>query len=89
MSQHEGEAGLQAGISQPIPAEHALAADRQIVAIRFNELEKESEVIVPNVGVNELFTGRIHEADVHLTCMQIDSAVEFGGGDIILHDVRR
>jgi len=27
----------------------------------------------------------IHDADVHLACLQIDSAVVFGGGDVILH----
>jgi tetrahydrodipicolinate N-succinyltransferase len=29
----------------------------------------------------------VHDADIHLSCVQIDSAVELGGGCIILHSL--
>ena len=54
VGQHEVDAGLLAGIRQPIPAKHAFGADRQVVAIRRHQLEEEVEVIVPDVGVDEL-----------------------------------
>jgi len=76
-----------AGIGEPEPAEHAFAADGQIMLVGSNELEEEVEVIVADVGMDEDFAGAIHEADVHLTGMEIDSAVEFRGGGIILHSV--
>ena len=54
VGQHEVQAGRLAGIGQPIPAEHAFGADGQVVAIRRDELEEEGEVIVADVGVDEL-----------------------------------
>ena len=85
MSQDEGDAGFLAGVGQPIPAEHAFGTDSEAVAIRLNELEEVLEVIVLDVAVDQLFALAIHDADVHLTSMQIDSAVVFGGGRVILH----
>src|SRR5216110_1194804 len=38
VGQHEGQAGFVAGIGQPIPAEHAFAADGQIVFVWLDEL---------------------------------------------------
>ena len=85
MSQDKLQTRRLAGIGEPIPAEHALGADRQIVAVRRDELEEVVEVIVPDVGVDELVAVPIHEADVHLMGVQINSAVELGGGRVILH----
>ena len=85
VGQDEGEAGGLAGIGQPIPAEHALAADRQAVAIRLDQLEEVVEVVVFDVGVDECFALPIHDADVHLTGVKIDSAVELGGGGVVFH----
>jgi hypothetical protein len=59
------------------------------VAIGLHELEEELEVVVPDIGVDELLAVAIHEADVHLVGVQVDSAVELGGGGVILHNVRR
>jgi hypothetical protein len=53
--------------------------------VRGDALEEVVEVVVLDVGVNELFAGSVHEADIHLPGMKTDSAVEFRGGDIILH----
>jgi hypothetical protein len=89
MSQDEGEVGGLAGVGEPVPAEHALGADGQVVAVRGDELEEEGEVIVANVRVDQDFSLAIHEADVHLVGVEINSAVVFGGGGIILHSVRR
>jgi hypothetical protein len=86
MGQDEMEAGVLAGIGEPIPAEHALGADGQIVAIGGDEFEEIGEVIVANVGVDELIAGAVHDADIHLAGMEINSAVEFGGGGVILHN---
>ena len=85
VGQDEGEAGVLAGIGQPIPAEHAFAADGQIVLVGLDELEEELEVIVANVGVDEFLALPVHEADVHLVGVEVDSAVELCGGGIILH----
>ena len=87
VSQDKVQAGGLTGIRQPIPPEHAFGADGQVVAIRRDELEEVSEVIVPDVGVDELFTVPVHEADVHLAGMEVDSAVEFCGRGVILHNV--
>ncbi len=71
--------------AEPVSAEHAFGADGEVVAVRGDEFEEELEVIVFDVGVDEDFAGAIHKADVHLVGMEIDSAVEFRGGGIILH----
>ena len=85
VGQNEVQAGGLAGIGQPVPAEHAFAAHGQVVAIRLDELEEELEVVVSDVGVDEFFALGIHEADVHLVRMQVDSAVELGGGGVVFH----
>jgi hypothetical protein len=43
------------------------------------------EVVVFDVGVNALLALAIHDADVPLPGMEIDSAIVFGGGGVILH----
>jgi hypothetical protein len=85
VSEHEGDAGGLAGVREPVPSEHALAADGQVVAIGGDEFEKELEVVVFDVGVNELLALAIHHADVHLPGVEVDSAIVFGGGGVILH----
>ena len=87
MGQHEVDLGGLAGIGEPIPAKHAFGADGQVVAIGCHQLEEELEVIVPDVGVDELFAVPVHDADVHLAGMEVNSAVEFGGRSVIFHGV--
>ena len=72
-------------VGEPVPSEHAFAADGQVVAIGGDEFEEELEVVVFDVGVDELLALAIHDADVHLPGMEIDSAIVFGGGGVILH----
>jgi hypothetical protein len=85
VSQDEVEAGGLARVGQPVPAEHAFAADRQIVAIGGDEFEEELEVIVLDVGVDQFLALAVHDADVHLPGVEVDSAIVFGGGGVILH----
>ena len=87
VDQDEVKARGLAGIGQPIPAEHALGADGQIVAIGRDELEEIGEVIVADVGVDEYFAGAVHDADIHLASVEINSAVEFRGGGVVFHGV--
>jgi hypothetical protein len=49
------------------------------------QLEEVAEVIFFDVAMDPLFALPVHEADLHLMGMQIDSAVELCGGGIILH----
>jgi hypothetical protein len=70
-------------------AEHALAADGQIVAIRGDEFKEGFEVVVFDVGVDELLALALHDADEHLVRVEIDSAVELRGGSVILHTINR
>ena len=87
VSQDESEAGGLAGIGQPLPPEHALTADGEAVLEGLDEFEEVSEVVVLDIGVDQLPALPIHDADVHLACVQIDSAVVFGRGCIIFHSV--
>ena len=85
VGQDEFEAGGLAGIGLPVPAEPALAANGQLVPVGLDQLEEEGEVVVFDVGVDQFFALAIHDADVHLAGVPIDSAVELGGGGLILH----
>src|SRR6266853_1676531 len=85
VGQNKSQAGSLAGVGEPIPAEHAFRTDRQVMLIGRDELEEIVEVVVSDVGVEEFFALAIHDANVHLTSVQIDSAVELRGGSIILH----
>jgi hypothetical protein len=69
-----------------VPAEHALGANGKVLAIGSGQFEEEGEVIVPDVGMDEDLALAIHEADVHLAGMEVDSAIELCGGGVILHD---
>ena len=85
VGQHEVDAGLLAGIGQPIPAEHAFGADGQVVTIGGDEFEEELEVVVADVGVDQFFAVPVHNADIHLAGMEVNSAVELGGGSVVFH----
>ena len=85
MIRRPNQAGGLAGIGQPVPAERAFATDGQAVPVRLDQLEEELEVVVFDVGVDQYFTLPVHDADVHLARVQIDSAVVFSGGGVIFH----
>src|SRR6266496_548983 len=69
----------------PMPAEHAFATHREAVLVRRDELQEQVEVVVADVGVDQFLALAVHDADVHLARMEIDSAVELGRGGVILH----
>ena|SRR5438552_2098543 len=48
-------------------------------------LREEPEVVVLDAGVDPFLALPIHDADVHLAVMEIDSAIEFGAGGVIVH----
>ena len=85
MSQHEGEVGGLAGVGQPVPTEHAFGADGEVMAIGLDQFEEEVEVVIFDIGVSEFLTLAIHDADVHLPGVEIDSAVVLSSGGVILH----
>jgi hypothetical protein len=55
------------------------------VAVGFDELEEVLEVVVLDVAVDQLLALAIHDADVHLVSVQVDSAVELCGGGVVFH----
>ena len=88
MSQDEMDAGLGGtSISEvtSYPAEHALGADRQIVAIGRGSFEKyrQKSLFLMLVCTS---TVAIQHADIHLAGVQINSAVELGGGGVVFHN---
>jgi hypothetical protein len=85
MGQDKGQALRLAGVCQPVPPEHAFAANGDAVPVRFDELEEILEVIVLHVAVDQFVALPVHDADVHLPRMQIDSAVVFSARSVILH----
>ena len=85
VGQDEGQAGVLGGVGQPMPAEQALGADGEAVAVRLNEFEEVREVVVLDVAVEELFAVAVHEADVHWVGVEVDSAVVIGGGGVVFH----
>jgi hypothetical protein len=53
--------------------------------VGFNQFEEEVEVVVFDIGMDQFFSLTVHDADIHLPGVQVDSAVELRGGSIILH----
>jgi len=85
MSQDKSEVGSLAGIGQPVPAKHAFGADGEAVFEGLNEPEEVVEIVVADIGVDQFFALTIHQADVHLVGVQVDSAVEFCGRSVVFH----
>src|SRR5262245_15108549 len=85
VSQDKSQARLLASVGQPVPAEHAFAAHGQVVLVGRDEVEEIVEVVVQDIGVNQFLALTVHEADVHLASVQVDSAIVFGLGGVILH----
>ena len=83
--QHELDPGREACVRQPVPVERAFADDRQVVQVRLHQLQEEGEVIAPDVAVEQNPAFPVHNAHVHLFRVQVDSAVEFCFGRVILH----
>jgi hypothetical protein len=63
-----------AEIREPIPREHALRRDDQIVSVRGNDLEERLRGRL-HVAMHEHLAGRVQDADVHGLHVEIDSAI--------------
>ena len=75
MAEDEVDLLLGTQIGQPIPGEHALAADHQAAAVGFDQAQ-DGIRFGWNVLVDDHLAGRIEDADVHGVGMQVDAAVE-------------
>jgi len=51
-----------------------------------DQFEEIIEIVVPDVGVDQFLALSIHDADVHLALVPLDSTVELCGGGVILHN---
>jgi len=74
VAQDERQAFGGADVRDPIPGEHALGRDDEIVAVRGDRREERfgSRLHVP---VHEHLAGGIEDADVHGPHVEIDSAI--------------
>ena|SRR5579859_4300960 len=54
--------------------------------VRRNELEEVIEVVVFDVGMDELLSLPVHDADVHLVGVEVNSAVELCGRCVVFHN---
>src|SRR3989442_655398 len=59
--------------------------NRQVVLVGLDPLEEEREVVVLDVAMHPLLALPVHQADVPLPGAQIDSAVVFRSGGVVLH----
>jgi hypothetical protein len=75
MAEDEIDLFISAEVSQPVPGEHALAADHQTITIGLDLLQK---VFRPrrDVLVKDDFASCIEDAEVHGVGMQIDAALK-------------
>ena len=72
-------------IRQPKADEAVLPGHHQVIPVRLHLLQEKAAIIVPDVVVNQDVSVPDHYADVHLACMQVDSAVVFRGRFVILN----
>jgi hypothetical protein len=89
VGEDEFEAGFLAGIGEPVPAEEALAADGHVVPPGSDFFEEELEVVILDVHVQEFIALRVHDADVHLPGVEVDSTVVLGCRFVEFHLILR
>jgi hypothetical protein len=65
MCQYESDAGILAGIGEPVPVEGALTADGEVVAVRLYKFKEVTEVIALDVPVDEYITVPVNNAGIH------------------------
>ena len=78
VAQDEGNVLLGAQVRQPVPAEHALHADHDAVAVGSDALEQCLGVARQIVVENDC-AGTIENANVHGPCMQVDAGIKSVG----------
>ncbi len=74
VSQHERDPLRGADVREPIPREHALGRDDQILAVRGDDLEECLSRRV-HIARHEDLAGRVKDAAVHRFHVEIDSAI--------------
>jgi hypothetical protein len=74
VAEDEGDAVGRAEIGEPVPGEHALDGDDEIVAVRGDRLQERLGRHL-HVAVQEHLAGGVEQADVHSLHVEIDSAV--------------
>jgi hypothetical protein len=76
MAEDEGDFALGAEIGDPIPGEDALHGDDQIGSVEWSDRLLEHFDSSIHVAVKHDVPQRVQHAEIHLLCMQVDSAVE-------------
>jgi hypothetical protein len=74
MAQDEGDVLFDAEIGNPVPGEHALDSDDDVLSERFNGLEEDMPIGF-DVAVEHYFSGTVKDAEVHFFGMKVDSAI--------------
>jgi hypothetical protein len=74
MAEHTSDPFLGAEVRQPIPGEHTLNGNGEIVPLGRNDLEQRLRAGV-EMAVDHDFTIAVHDADIHRSRMQVDAAV--------------
>jgi hypothetical protein len=74
VAQHEREAFPGTEVGHPVPREHALGGDDEIVAVRRDRLETCLGRRL-HVAVHEYLIRRVKDADVHRFDVEIDPAI--------------
>jgi hypothetical protein len=76
VAQDERNLVFAAEIGDPIPGKHAFYADNQILKVGEYDIEKQLGIGV-DILVHPGFTTFIKNANVHFSCMKIDTTIEF------------
>ena len=84
VAQREGDGVVFAKVGEPVPGEHALAADDQAGAIRRDGVEKGLR-LGGQVALQDGLAVRVEHVGVQASGMEIDAAVECVGGVVEAH----
>jgi hypothetical protein len=76
MAENEGDVLLDTEICDPVPGEHALHSNHDVLTEGSNDAEKSFRVGV-DILVNPDVAPGIHDTDKHSLSVQIDSTIEF------------
>jgi hypothetical protein len=74
VAEHEGDALARTQIGQPVPGEHALHGHHQVIAEGLDHGQKRLRAAL-EVARHHYLAGRVHDAHVHLTGVQVDTTV--------------
>ena len=82
--QREGDLVVFAEIGEPVPGEHALAADDETRAIRCDSVAKRLGV-GRQIGFEDGVASVIEDVGTHASCVEIDAGVECVGMVVEAH----